>query len=221
MTPYSASPPVIGVSETAPPSKPCSRAALAYLSRASRHRPAASAAGRLLYLLRSGLVVVPARRLDGGWSCIVIADPAGSRLSGRLTVTDIEIETALSVRTLDPVAELDASTYAQIWQIRVWERWPGGHMPQLARVLAEDLLQPPTLIVDLDHDAVRRILRQVHLRPVGLRQLLDRLHEAGLLVAVSPCQGESWGSWALAIPNTSCPTNGATKACGHRDQPTP
>ncbi len=49
--------------------------ALAYLRRQTKRRRADDAEGHLLYLLRTGVVVVPEHRLDGAWSCIPIADP--------------------------------------------------------------------------------------------------------------------------------------------------
>jgi len=173
--------------------------ALAYLRRQTKRRRADDAEGHLLYLLRTGVVVVPEHRLDGAWSCILIADPTRPPAHTGLDVTDVDIETALNVVQRDPLADLDTATYTTIWQTRIWDRWPGGHPPQLARVLAS-LIQPPTCSVELKDDAVRAILRQVHLMPAGLRQLLARLGDAGLLQPTSPSFSNRWGSYTLTLP---------------------
>jgi hypothetical protein len=197
---------------TAPPTAPlahpsglrtceCPAGALAFLRRLPKRRDAEAAKGQHLYLLRTGLVAIPEHRLNGSWRCIPVADFAGPLVQSRLTVPDIEIETALAVHAADPLAGIDSASYAAIWQARVCDRWPGGHLPQLARILAEELLETPTRTVALSHcSVVARILRQVHLVPVGLRQLLTRLVDAGLLVPDVACHGSSWGSYTLTLP---------------------
>jgi hypothetical protein len=89
---------------------------------------------------------------------------------------------------------------ARLWQARVWQRWPGGHLPQLARLLADDLVQLPGFVINLDQETVRRILRQINLRPAGLKQLLGRLVEAGLLVQLQAEDEHHWGRYGLMLP---------------------
>jgi len=94
------------------------------------------------------------------------------------------------------------SSFGRAWQAKVWDCWRGGHVLQLARLLANDLLDTHTHTVELDREAVNRLLHQVNLRPPGLRQLLTRLAEAGLLVQLRPGDGENWGTCRLVLPST-------------------
>jgi hypothetical protein len=135
--------------------------ARAFLRRLPKRRNAEAVEGQHLYLLRTGLVVTPERRLNGSWRCIPVVDSTGQSVQNPLIVSDIETETALAVHTVDPLASIGSASYATIWQMRVWGRWPGGHLPQLARILAEELLESSTRTVDLSHySVVARILRQ-------------------------------------------------------------
>jgi hypothetical protein len=70
----------------------------------------------------------------------------------------------------------------------------------VAELLSGELLQPRTMSVHLDPIAARRLLLQVHLRPPGLRRLLGRLVEHGLLVTVRPGDASQFGRYLLALP---------------------
>src|SRR5262249_38211487 len=105
--------------------------------------------------------------------------------------------------SMKPPTADDAQTDAGRWLAFIWQRWPGGHPPQLARLLAEELAEPTTLDVNLNHQAVQRILHQVHLRPPALRQLLAKLTEAGLLVQLQLANGVDWGEYRLELPRCS------------------
>jgi hypothetical protein len=127
-----------------------------------------------------------------GWRCVT--GGARNRLPARIPRT----ATADPGRPVDHGAYTDA--YAVTWQAYVGARWPGGHMPILARLLAGELRQPGTLIADLSPAAVRRILLHVHLRPPGLRRLLATLVDAGLLIAARRGDATHFGTYVLVLP---------------------
>jgi hypothetical protein len=93
-----------------------------------------------------------------------------------------------------------ADAYTATWRTYVAARWPGGHLPAVAGLMAGELREPDALIVDLGPAAVRRLLLQVHLRPPGLRQLLRTLVDAGLLIVVRPGDAAHFGTYVLVLP---------------------
>jgi hypothetical protein len=98
------------------------------------------------------------------------------------------------------------ATFVQVWQDRVRTTFRGPLIHHAARILANDLRQTGTRSVDLDPDAVRRLLLGLHLlRPPALRRLLARLTEAGLLSQTRAADGGHWGSYHLTLPATSPP----------------
>lgn len=147
---------------------------------------------------------VSVRQSGRGWRCVT--GGARNRLPTRVPRSP----------TPDPARPTDQNTdqntdhstdhsaytdaYAVTWQAYVAARWPAGHMPMLARLLAGELRQPSTLIADLPPMAVRRILLHVHLRPPGLRRLLAALADAGLLIAARPGDATHFGTYVLVLP---------------------
>lgn len=127
-----------------------------------------------------------------GWRCVT--GGARNRLPNRIPRSP----TPAPVQAVSHAAYTDA--YAVTWQAYVAARWPVGHLPTLARLLAGELRQPSTLIVDLSPVAVRRILLHVHLRPPGLRRLLATLVDAGLLIAARPGDATHFGTYVLVLP---------------------
>jgi hypothetical protein len=99
-----------------------------------------------------------------------------------------------------PAAALQRDTVAALWWAYVQARWPAGHLVQVARLLVEELRSPHAMTVDLDARAVRRLLLGVHLRPPGLRRLLARLVDCGLLVQIRPGRRDHLGGYALVLP---------------------
>jgi hypothetical protein len=154
-----------------------------------------------VYLLASGILVIPDQRLDGGWRCVVLDHTTPPTT---LDVTDIEIRTALPVPDPhDPFATVDPSTYLIIWQAQVRQHCSSPLTHRAADLLAE-VLASPEHIVDLDSPAVGQLLLAVHLlRPPGLWRLLARLIRSGLLAQVGPTGRGHWGSYRLVI---SAPT---------------
>lgn len=135
---------------------------------------------------------VSALQSGRGWRCVT--GGARNRLPARIPRSPAP---AL-VQAVSHAAYTDA--YALTWQAYVAARWPAGHLPALARLLAGELRQPSTLIADLSPVAVRRILLHVHLRPPGLRRLLAALVDAGLLIAARPGDATHFGTYVLVLP---------------------
>ena len=113
-------------------------------------------------------------------------------------VKDDDIAAAASVLTVDPDGDPDG--YAMLWQARVWQRWPGGHAPQLARLLAQRLRGAGTLIVNIDPAAARQLVLGAHLRAPRLRILLDRLVDAGLITPTLPGDPAGRTLFRLTLP---------------------
>ncbi len=152
---------------------------------------------QVLYLPDSQVIVVVECRAEGGWHCGVIARHGREHQPGHLTLTDGDLTYAHSTLTADPVQDPDL--YAMLWQARVRQRWLGGHLHTVARVLAEFLRPPGSLMVDIDQHAAATMIRASHLRVQGLRRLLTRLTEGGMLTLDLPGI-DGWGSYTLAIP---------------------
>lgn len=154
--------------------------------------------GRLFYLVDLEAIVVAQCRLDGGWRCEIVA--RRFRLPPtRIDVTDDDIA---ATPNLFPIQtnQLQPWEARMLWQAWTYQRFAAGQMRMLCRMLAEELRAPHTLTVDLHAWAVQRLIRQVHLRPPALRQLLRRLVNAGALTPLTPAREEHWGRHALIIP---------------------
>jgi hypothetical protein len=158
-------------------------------------RATGTARGQLLYLVRTGQIVVPDQRHADGWRCVVVAQPGRPYASRDMFVPDREIETALTVATVDPVTDPD--TFAYVWQARIWPRWPGGPMPALARELAQELRTAGTRDVEVDEATARRLAVRHRIPIDGIRRALANLVRAGLLRHDGPVP---WGTYTLAIP---------------------
>ena len=157
--------------------------------------------GHLFHLPRLAAVLERQTRLDTDWRCAVVARRNPAHGTEHVRVADAECLAAPRFLAVDPVA--DADGYAMAWQARVYQRWRGGPVFTVARVLADHLRAPHQLTVELDHAAVARLVRGAHVRPDGLRSALRRLIAAGLLVH-SPAGVEGWGGYCLtiAVPST-------------------
>jgi hypothetical protein len=154
---------------------------------------------RVLYLPDAHLIVTVECRTHNGWHCGVIARHGRDHSPGHLTLTDSDIAQADTTLAADPVHDPDM--YALLWQARVRQRWLGGHMRAVARVIAEHLRPPGTLTVDIDQAAATRLVTAARLRVPGLRQLLARLTDAGML-ALDPPGLDGWGTYTLCIPTS-------------------
>jgi hypothetical protein len=174
---------------------PASKADLGSLFRRPPCCP--SIRGQLFYLPRTRAIVTPERRTGEQWQCLVLAAAAES--TRRVSVPDAELETATTVLTVDP--DLDPAGYALLWQARVWQRWPGGVMPTLARMIADDLRTPRGLAVDLPAAAIRRLAHGCRMLPSALHLRINQLVAAGLLRPVRPDIGRHWGSYTMSIPD--------------------
>jgi len=104
----------------------------------------------------------------------------------------------------------DGNTFAVTWQAYVHSRFPDGPLRQLADYLANSARRPGTVTVDLDPPTVHRLLPAVGLRPAELRQLLDRLANAGMLTQVQDRDGEHLGVHTLRMPPHLMTSNRAT-----------
>jgi hypothetical protein len=127
-----------------------------------------------------------------GWRCVT----GGAR--NRLPTRIPRSPDPYPVRPVSHGAYVEA--YAITWRAYVAARWLGGHLPMLARLLAGELRQSGTLIVDLPPAAARRILLHVHLRPPGLRRLLATLVDAGLLIVARSGDATHFGTYVLVLP---------------------
>jgi hypothetical protein len=172
-------------------------AELEFLRRLPRTRVAATVRGQVLYLPRTQDLVVPFERHPDRWRCVVVSQPGRAPVRESLIwVHDVEIESALSVATIDPIRDPD--TFAHAWQARLWPRWPGSPMQALAKELVTDLRQPGTVIVDLDEHEARRLAVRHRIPVDALRRALTNLQVAGLLHHDDE-QGP-WGEFTLTIP---------------------
>lgn len=101
--------------------------------------------------------------------------------------------------------------FAAIWQACVHLRFPEGQLRQMADYLATSARRPGTTTVELDPHTVHRLLLAVGLRPAGLRQLLVRLADAGMLTQVHDRDGEHLGVHTLTTPPHPVTSNRATE----------
>jgi hypothetical protein len=179
-----------------------------------RHRTAAAAQGRLLYLPRLGITVLPHApnpvAAGGGWVCTVAGAARADELPvGALVLSDLEIETAIA--TPNPVAPLDyvaTAEYAAIWSLRVHQWSGGGPALRLARELLElagDDLSVATMLqpaVAISSAATRSLARRVQVLPQALPQRIKQLEGSGFLVDLTPTQEDGARVYALAVPPT-------------------
>jgi hypothetical protein len=153
-----------------------------------------------LYLLRTGAVVVPMERAGATWRCVVTQPGTTLTRWTQLTVSDVEIETALTVPGGSRSGlQLDRDDFNAAWLSRVWDGWSGGRVVGLATLLA-DLADPASRVVEMAPPTVRRLLEHLHAVPVGLRACLRRLVENGFLLQVSSPREDHWGSYEMALP---------------------
>ncbi len=152
---------------------------------------------RVLYLPSAHLIVMVECRTYDGWRCTVIAGHGRDYRPGHLTLTNGDIAPADTTLVADPIGAPDR--YALLWQARVRQRWLGAHLHTVARVIAEHLRPPGTLTVDIDRHAATQLVTAARLRTPGLRQLLARLTDAGMLALDVPGL-DGWGTYTLHIP---------------------
>lgn len=99
-------------------------------------------------------------------------------------------------------ADQSTTVAATEWLATIGRRWRGGHLPHLARLLAE-AADPTTGVITLDSDTLRRLLNQVRLRVHGFKRLLDILVSHGFLTPTDPAPGQKLGSYRLALRDDS------------------
>ncbi len=92
----------------------------------------------------------------------------------------------------------EGDAFAATWQAYVHARFPDGLLRQVADYLATSVRRPGTVTVDLDPYTVHLLLTAVGLRHAGLRQLLDRLANGGLLTNLQ--DREYLGVYTLRLP---------------------
>jgi hypothetical protein len=165
-----------------------------------RHRTAAAAQGRLLYLPRLGITVLPHApnpvAAGGGWVCTVAGAARADELPvGALVLSDLEIETAIATPNPDaPLDYVSTAEYAAIWSLRVHQWSGGGPALRLARELLElasDDLSVATMLqpaVAISSAATRSLARRVQVLPQALPQRIKQLEGSGFLVDLTPTQ---------------------------------
>jgi hypothetical protein len=154
---------------------------------------------RLLHVPGIDAIVLREHRQPGGWRCTVIARRDCRFDVGHVDVTDDELAIAHTSIAADPAADPDR--YMMLWQTRVTQYSRGGAAYLGARALANDIRRPGTVVVDLDDEAVLRLLQVTRLRPPGLKRLLARLVGAGLLTPTLPGVDGRWGAYIFAAPD--------------------
>jgi hypothetical protein len=181
---------------------PVSAASLIELGRLdppARPIPGDGPRGRLYYLASLDAVIAPQCRLADGWWCRVVAcrgpDHSPARL-GDLRVCDADLADAATVIVLAPH---DADGLAMLWRVKVVQRWRGGHMVALARLLASPQVRTGTVVTITDPIA-RRLMLGVHLWAAGLGSLLRQLVHTGFLTPIEPCPDDTWGVYVITIP---------------------
>jgi len=100
---------------------------------------------------------------------------------------------------------------AAIWQVCVHRSFSDKQLRQVADYLATSARRPGTVTVELDQHMVHRLLLAVRLRPAGLRELLARLSNAGMLTQVHGRDGEHLGVHTLTMPPQPVPSILATE----------
>lgn len=182
--------------------RPTGRKETNYLAKLPSNRTSGEAGGQVLYLLLTGLIVVPHQQLAGVWDCLVLADSTGVHPPGAThRVADLEIETALPVPLGNPLADLGANEFAAVWLTRVWARARGGHLYAVARVIAEDLRPRGGRTVVWDQAAQRHTVTNARVLPPGLRRLIDTLLRDRLLSQISVGGAAEPPTYRLTLPD--------------------
>jgi hypothetical protein len=138
--------------------------------------------GRLLWLPRLGITVLPQEPVTGGWVCTLVAAdnaPPGWLPTGAFEISDLEIRTAIATRhPWLPTADLSVAEFGDAWQVRLACH---GGSPRVGLALLAGL-DPDTLTVDVADPAIR--VRAGCRHPGGFTQACHRLRRAGLLNAL-------------------------------------
>ena len=119
-----------------------------------------------------------------------------------MVLTDAEIDEAVAV--VDADRQRDPDGYAMVWLARVHATLPAGNIPPIARVMAEDLRRPGSLLVDLDHRALSQLAVAARRRRDSLHLIFQRLVDHGLLTAETPAR-DGWARYRLVIPTGNPP----------------
>ncbi len=138
--------------------------------------------GRLLWLPRLGITVLPHEPVTGGWVCTLVGVDGGApgRVpSGVFVVADLEIRTAFGTRSpWQPIADLTGAEFLDAWRIR-YAAHGSSVMLGEALLTATDL---DTLTVDTTAPTLRA--RSGARTQRGFAQACRNLAEAGLLLAL-------------------------------------
>jgi hypothetical protein len=124
-------------------------------------------------------VVMPQTRIDGGWRCEVIAaSPHSGDRDWRVWLTDEQLD-ALPTTVL--VRDGDVEGFALLWQVRVRQRFTAGPVVTVARLLAEHAQQAGDRWTLWNPVRLHQLCVGAHVRADGLRMVLARLVDAGML----------------------------------------
>ena len=146
-----------------------------------------SVRGQVIYLLNSGVTVVPIDpRPDtltarAGWDCVVLRQ--NGRIGAVVHIDAHSIAAGLPVPL--PRPQLNLTDLIAAWIARVYRTWPteAGHQ-HLAQILGTQALRISDPTIHLNSRAVRDIALQIdQARVVTVRAMLDHFMQAELLVA--------------------------------------
>ncbi|MFG2042111.1 hypothetical protein [Dactylosporangium sp. NPDC048998] len=145
-----------------------------------RDRPA-DAVGHVLYAVRAGrLIEAETPHGPDRWTCRIV-DCTGDPQC-RTVLTGADLATALDLADLTGTGHPDPAThlvaYRAAWRSQAWHRC-GSRAGAVADLLTGDVGRDLTVDLDSPHTRVRA--QQVHMLPVGFKQVLVRLTTAGLL----------------------------------------
>lgn len=156
------------------------------------------AAGRLLYLQRLGALVLPHWHDGARWVCTLAGGTLDTRtVTGALLVDDVEVAAALELRDpVHPTVDMTIAEFCAAWMVRVWDRWPGGRVVQVAAALLERL-HPETLTVPSGAPWSAAVARRSGITlPRGLAAPVGMLAAAGLIEPYGPDESRA----LLALP---------------------
>lgn len=151
---------------------------------------------RLLAVSTGDAIVLVGTRLPGAWACHVVARRRPDSRPRRVVLTDAEIDEA--VAAVDTDRDRDPDGYAMVWVARVHATLPAENIPPVARMMAEHLRHPGSLLVDVDHRALSRLAVAARRRD-RLHMIVQRLAEHGLLAAETPAENVR-ARYRLVIP---------------------
>ncbi|WP_214405744.1 hypothetical protein [Pseudonocardia lacus] len=153
-------------------------AVLDRLLRLPERQPGGDVAGRLLWLPRLGVTVLPHEHVAEGWLCTMTgADSRPHRLPpGVFLVADFEVRTAFTADR--PTAELETPEFCDAWRVRLAVH--GGN-PMLGDALIAHLDPADRTVATADRTVRTRSGART---AAGFRQVCHRLHTAGLLTAL-------------------------------------